>query len=191
MHVLHHEAKRLTMLILGVAFDASPPRRFCTVRVQMAIPQVVVPYTRWSRMRGVAVLLNNRIRVGPAGHNWWLLHIDQGLVEQIRAQRSRCGAVLYSARHPCKPRGVPREARCSCNFRCSFCCADYRHRTTPLSLRFLRRRVYVAAIMVVVRTTRASAGATAATLPDRHRARTAPSNCEEVRDNPTASTSAR
>jgi hypothetical protein len=36
--MLHHEAKRLTLLILGVAFDASSLRRFRTVRAQMAIP---------------------------------------------------------------------------------------------------------------------------------------------------------
>jgi hypothetical protein len=36
--MLHHEAKRLTLLILGVAFDASPLRRIRTVRAQMAIP---------------------------------------------------------------------------------------------------------------------------------------------------------
>jgi hypothetical protein len=32
LRMLHHEAKRLTRLILGVAFDASSLRRFRTVR---------------------------------------------------------------------------------------------------------------------------------------------------------------
>ncbi|MEA3098943.1 MAG: hypothetical protein QOF74_3183 [Caballeronia mineralivorans] len=32
LRMLHHEAKRLTLLILGVAFDASSLRRFRTVR---------------------------------------------------------------------------------------------------------------------------------------------------------------
>lgn len=91
-----------------------------------------------------------------------LLHIDQDLAEQTRTQRCRCGGVLHSARYPRKPRGVPREARSSCNFRYSFCCAECRHRTTPFSVRFLGRRVYVAAIVVVVSATRASAGTAAA-----------------------------
>ena len=38
LRMLHHEAKRLTLLIRGVAFDASSLRRFRAVRAQMAIP---------------------------------------------------------------------------------------------------------------------------------------------------------
>jgi hypothetical protein len=91
-----------------------------------------------------------------------LLHIDQDLAEQTRAQRCRCGGVLHSARYPRKPRGLPGEARSCCDFRYSFCCADCRHRTTPFSVRFFGRRVYVAAIMVVVSAKRASAGTAAA-----------------------------
>ncbi|WP_373558936.1 hypothetical protein [Burkholderia sp. HI2714] len=92
-----------------------------------------------------------------------LLHIDQDFAEQARARGCRrCGAVLHSARYPRKPRGLPREARAEHNFRYSFCCAECRCRLTPLSVRFLGRRVYVAAIMVVVSATRASAGTVAA-----------------------------
>jgi hypothetical protein len=91
-----------------------------------------------------------------------LLRIDQDLAEQARARRCRCGGVLHSARYPRKPRGVPGEARSCCDFRYSFCCADCRRRTTPFSVRFLGRRVYVAAIMIVVSATRASAGTAAA-----------------------------
>ncbi len=87
-----------------------------------------------------------------------LLHIDQDFAEQTRAQRCRCGGVLHSARYPRKPRGLPGEARSCCDFRYSFCCADCRCRTTPFSVRFLGRRVYAGAIMVVVSATRASAG---------------------------------
>ena len=91
-----------------------------------------------------------------------LLHIDQDLAEQTRAQRCRCGGVLHSARYPRKPRGLPDETRSCFDFRYSFCCADCRCRTTPFSVRFLGRRVYAAAIMVVVSATRASAGTAAA-----------------------------
>jgi type VI secretion system protein ImpJ len=38
LRMLHHETKRLTLLILRVAFDTSSRRRFRTVRAQMAIP---------------------------------------------------------------------------------------------------------------------------------------------------------
>jgi len=36
--MLHHEAKRLTLLILGVAVDASSLRRFRTVRASVVSP---------------------------------------------------------------------------------------------------------------------------------------------------------
>jgi hypothetical protein len=91
-----------------------------------------------------------------------LLLIDQDYAEQTRAQRCRCGGVLHSARYPRKPRGISDEARCHCDFRYSFCCADCRCRTTPFSVRFLGRRIYTAAIMIVVSATRASAGTAAA-----------------------------
>ena len=91
-----------------------------------------------------------------------LLHIDQDFAEQARAQRCRCGGALHSARYPRKPRGLSDEVRSHFDFRYSFCCADCRCRTTPCSVRFLGRRVYVAAIMVMVSATRASAGTAAA-----------------------------
>ena len=93
-----------------------------------------------------------------------LLRIDQDFAEQTRSQRcGRCRGVLHSARYPRKPRGLTREARAECgNYRFSFCCAECRRRITPFSVRFLGRRIYVAAIMVVVSATRASAGTAAA-----------------------------
>lgn len=90
-----------------------------------------------------------------------LLRIDQDYAEQTRARRCRRGGVLHSARYPRKPRGISYEARCHCEVRYSFCCADCRRRTTPFSVRFLGRRVYTAAIMIVVSATRASAGTAA------------------------------
>ena len=91
-----------------------------------------------------------------------LLRIDQDYADQTREQGCRCGGVLHSARYPRKPRGISCEARCHCDFRHSFCCAGCRRRTTPFSVRFLGRRVYVGAIMVTVSATRASAGSAAA-----------------------------
>jgi hypothetical protein len=91
-----------------------------------------------------------------------LLRIDQDYAGQARAQGCHCGGTLHSACYPRKPRGISCEARCHCDFRYSFCCAECRRRTTPFSVRFLGRRVYVAAIMIVVSATRASAGTAAA-----------------------------
>ncbi|MEM5403340.1 hypothetical protein [Paraburkholderia unamae] len=93
-----------------------------------------------------------------------LLRIDQDFAEQTRSQHCRrCRGVLHSARYRRKPRGLTRQARAECgDFRYSFCCAECRRRTTPFSVRFLGRRVYVAAIMVVVSATRACAGTAAA-----------------------------
>lgn len=92
-----------------------------------------------------------------------LLHIDRHYAEQARERGCfGCGGVLHSARYPRKPRGLSREARAEYGFRYSFCCADCRRRRTPFSVRFLGRRVYVAAIMVAVSATRASAGTAAA-----------------------------
>ena len=49
LRMLHHHTKRLTLLILGIAFDAPPVRRPCAAFVQFArkgqSPQVLAPYT--------------------------------------------------------------------------------------------------------------------------------------------------
>ena len=59
-----------------------------------------------------------------------LLHIDQDLAEQTRAQRCRCGGVLNSTRYS---RKLPDETRSHFDFRYSFFCADCRCHTTPFS----------------------------------------------------------
>ena len=48
-------------------------------------------------------------------------------------------------------RGVPVDGEGECSKRLSFCCAarDCRKRTTPVSVRFLGRRVYVGAVVVL------------------------------------------
>lgn len=93
-----------------------------------------------------------------------LLRVDQELAEQARACRCpRCGGVLHSARYPRKPRGIDPESRSDCDSRLSFCCAQCRCRTTPVSVRFLGRRVYVAAIMAAVSVIQTGASSAAAT----------------------------
>jgi hypothetical protein len=87
-----------------------------------------------------------------------LLRIDQELAEQARVCRCpQCGGVLHSARYPRKPRGIPCVARPDCDSRLSFCCAQCRRRTTPVSVRFLGRRVYLAAVLVTISAMRACA----------------------------------
>jgi hypothetical protein len=79
-----------------------------------------------------------------------LLLIDEDLAAQARAAGCACGGVLHSARYPRKPRGAPHEVREQWHSRLSFCCAVCRRRRTPESVRYLGRRVYVAAVVLLV-----------------------------------------
>ena len=86
---------------------------------------------------------------------WRVLHdIDQDLAEQSRVQGcSRCGGVLHRADYPRKPRGIPRGLLgTGYERRLSLCCAreGCRRRTTPASVQFLARRVYLGASVVLV-----------------------------------------
>ncbi len=64
----------------------------------------------------------------------------------------KCGGVLHSATFPRKPRGGLPGLGDAAERRCSFCCAKEtcRKRRTPPSLRFLGRKVYLGAVVVVV-----------------------------------------
>ena len=85
-----------------------------------------------------------------------LLAIDRDLAEACRDGGCDCGGVLHSARYPRKPRGRPKAVACRLgrehDLRFSFCCAvdGCRGRETPPSVRFLGRRVYVAAIVLLI-----------------------------------------
>lgn len=86
-----------------------------------------------------------------------LLAIDRDLADACRiAGCERCGGVLHSARFPRKPRGRPQAVACRLgrdhDLRFSFCCAldGCRGRETPPSVRYLGRRVYVAAIVLLI-----------------------------------------
>jgi hypothetical protein len=74
--------------------------------------------------------------------------IDSDLAATARSKGCACSGVLHSARYPRKPRGLPNDLRVD-NRRASFCCAACRTRTTPASVRFLGRRVYTAAVVVL------------------------------------------
>ena len=84
-----------------------------------------------------------------------LLAFDRDLADSQRASGCACGGVLHSAKYPRAPRGLPLSLR-TClgreyTQRFSFCCAidGCRSRATPPSLRFLGRKIYCAAIVVV------------------------------------------
>lgn len=80
----------------------------------------------------------------------FLLLIDQDLAAQAQSAGCACGGVLHSARYPRKPRGAPRRLLDQYQSRLSFCCAACRRRTTPESVRYLGRRVYLAAVVVLM-----------------------------------------
>lgn len=82
------------------------------------------------------------------------LYVLLSLIDDERAAESRvagcgCGGVLHSARYPRKPRGAPPGLRRLIESRHSFCCATCRRRTTPESVRYLGRRVYLAVVVVL------------------------------------------
>ncbi len=82
-----------------------------------------------------------------------LLQFDRDLADEVHAARCpRCGGRLDCADYPRKPRGGPKDLGEEYNERLSFCCAleGCRRRTTPESVRFLGRKVYLGAMVVLV-----------------------------------------
>jgi hypothetical protein len=81
-----------------------------------------------------------------------LLLADRELAAEARGRGCACGGTLHSARYRRKPRqGLPPELHPEYCRRESLCCAreGCRKRTTPPSVRFLGRRVYLAAVVVL------------------------------------------
>jgi hypothetical protein len=81
-----------------------------------------------------------------------LTRIDDDLAETARrAGCAVCHGVLHSARFPRKPRGGPAALPAEYDRRQSFCCAveGCRTRRTPPSVRFLGRKVYLGAVVVL------------------------------------------
>jgi hypothetical protein len=89
----------------------------------------------------------------PRSASFWLFlfSIDQDLANIARQKACPCGGRLHSAKYPRKPRGsddLPEEY----GRRLSFCCErdGCRKRTTPPSVRFLGRKVYLHAVVILV-----------------------------------------
>ena len=82
----------------------------------------------------------------------FLFDVDKNLANQARQQGCPCGGRLHCANYPRKPRGGCENLPESYAYRLSFCCErdGCRKRTTPPSVRFLGRKVYIAAVVVLV-----------------------------------------
>lgn len=81
-----------------------------------------------------------------------LARLDEEIASEMKLQGCPfCGGDLHSARYPRKPRGLPAEVEHEFQFRASFCCSreGCRRRTTPRSVRFLGRKVFIGAAVVL------------------------------------------
>ena len=89
-----------------------------------------------------------------------LLRVDEDLAAQARAAGCRvCGQAVHAGNFRRKARGVPPGLREDYERRLSFCCArrECRKRLTPSSVRFLGRKVYLGAVVVLVSALRCGA----------------------------------
>src|SRR5512137_137825 len=81
-----------------------------------------------------------------------LFSIDQELAATACQAGCSCGGRLHRADFPRKPRGGPADLPPEYGYRLSFCCnrEGCRKRVTPPSVRFLGRKVYFAAVIILV-----------------------------------------
>jgi hypothetical protein len=90
----------------------------------------------------------------PRTARFWpfLFAIDQDLAETTRKAGCPCGGRLHCANYPRKPRGTPLQLPEPECLRLSFCCDrdGCRKRVTPPSVRFLGRKVYLGAIVILI-----------------------------------------
>jgi hypothetical protein len=90
----------------------------------------------------------------PRTARFWLylLAIDQDLAETVRKNGCSCGGRLHSADYLRKSRGGPASVTELLRLRLSFCCdrEGCRKRATPPSVRFLGRKVYLGAIVILI-----------------------------------------
>lgn len=78
------------------------------------------------------------------------LKFDEDIVAEARSARcSECGGRLDSANYPRKPRGSGAKLPDNYETKFSLCCARCRQRNTPPSVRYLGRRVYLGAVVVL------------------------------------------
>ena len=82
----------------------------------------------------------------------FLFQLDEDIAADCRRGGCSCSGSLHSAKYPRKPRGLPPGLEDKYDSRFSFCCnrEGCRRRSTPASFRFLGRKVFVAAVVVLV-----------------------------------------
>ena len=82
----------------------------------------------------------------------FLLLVDQDFANSAHQKGCPCGGRLHCAHYPRKPRGCPNGLPAEFGYRLSFCCSrdGCRKRVTPPSARFLGRKVYLAAVVILV-----------------------------------------
>lgn len=80
-----------------------------------------------------------------------LFEVDKAIVEQVQAAGCPCGGRLHRADYTRKPRGLMADLDPAYSRRFSLCCSreGCRARTCPSSLRFLNRKVYAAALILL------------------------------------------
>ena len=90
----------------------------------------------------------------PFNATFWafLFTVDQDLAETARRQGCSCGGRLHRADYPRKPRGGLDTPPATYKTRFSFCCNrdECRKRATPPSVRFLGRKIYLGAFIVLI-----------------------------------------
>ena len=82
----------------------------------------------------------------------FLITIDQEFADEARSEGCACGGPVHQANYDRKPRGGPSDLGPEYGKRLSWCCAreGCRKRKTPPSVRFLGRRVYLGAVVLLV-----------------------------------------
>jgi hypothetical protein len=90
----------------------------------------------------------------PRDASFWLFlfSIDKDLARSTRKEACPCGGRLHCANYPRKPRGGPDDLPEEYRYRLSFCCDrdGCRRRVTPPSVRFLGRKVYLFAVVILI-----------------------------------------
>lgn len=75
---------------------------------------------------------------------------DEDIARERQAQGCRCGGPLHQGHYGRKPRGGPSGLAATFDRRFSYCCGHCRARTTPPSLRFLGRKVYLGLVVLLL-----------------------------------------
>jgi hypothetical protein len=82
----------------------------------------------------------------------FLFTVDEDLARSTSKEGCPCGGRLHRANYPRQPRGGPDDLPKEYCYRLSFCCDrdGCRKRVTPPSARFLGRKVYLGAVVILV-----------------------------------------